>query len=111
LPPESTGSTRGTVYYRSNTCGHDGDTPPSIYVDEFWMGINFRNQLPKDYRPGKTWDGSDWKSHNRSGGWAGVWDGSSFKEMRTQNGPDDSGNPPEIRHDSAYKNMRKIGNS
>lgn len=46
LPPQSSGSARGTVYYRSNTCGHDSDVPPSTYVDEFWMGINFRNTLP-----------------------------------------------------------------
>lgn len=109
LPPESTGSSRGTVYYRSNICGHDGDVPPSIYVDEFWMGINFRNLLPKDYRPGKTWNGSDWKSHDRSSGWSGVWDNSSFKEMRTVDGGTGTGNPPTLKHNDGWKNQRRIG--
>lgn len=110
LPPESTGSTRGTVYYRSNACGHDGDVPPSIYVDEFWMGINFRNLLPKNYIPGKTWNGSDWLSHNRAtNGHAKQYNGSAWGgDMKTTDGGTGTGDPPTI-YNSGFKNMRKIG--
>lgn len=109
LPPEDPGSERGTLYYRSNACGHEGDAPPSQYIDEFWMGINFRNTLPKDYRPGDTWGGGTWLSHNRNGGWAGIWNGSNFAEMRTADGPTGTGNPPLIKHSDAWHNQRKIG--
>ena len=50
-----------------------------------------------------------WQSHNRNGGWAGVYNGSTFKEMRTVNGPDGTGDPPTIKHPSGWKNQRKIG--
>lgn len=112
LPPESVDSSRGTVYYRSNACGHDGDTPPSQYVDEFWLGVNFRNTLPKDYIPGKVWDGSQWLSHNRAtNGHVKIWNGSSWSgDLRTVDGGTGTNNPPLIRHGSDWKNMRKIGN-
>ena len=110
LPPGHATDTYGTVYYRSNTCGHDGDGP-GPYVDEFWMGINFRNTLPPDYRPGDTYDNNAWWSHNRSSGWAGVWDGGAFREMRTESGDGSvSGNPPYIYNGSNWVNQRKIGN-
>lgn len=53
LPPGQPAVNHGAIYYRSNVCGYDGTNPPSIYVDEYWLGINFRNTLPPDYRPGK----------------------------------------------------------
>lgn len=55
LPPGQSAATHGAIYYRSNICGHDNTNPPSIYVDEYWLGVNFRNTLPPDYRPGQTW--------------------------------------------------------
>lgn len=110
LPPGQETTTHGAVYYRSNICGHDGDAPPSIYVDEYWLGINFRNTLPPDYRPGDTYDNGTWYSHNRSSGWAGVYDGSSFREMRTVNGDGvTSGDPPYIYNGSDWVNERKVG--
>lgn len=110
LPPGQETVTHGTVYFRSNTCGHDGDGP-GPYVDEFWMGINFRNILPPDYRPGDTYDNNAWWSHNRASGWAGVWDGGAFREMRTESGDGVvSGNPPYIYNGSNWVNQRKIGN-
>lgn len=66
LAPGQSTNVHGTVYFRSNICGHNNAKPPSIYVDEFWLGVNFRNTLPPDYRPGKTWNGSVWLSHNRN---------------------------------------------
>lgn len=68
LAPGQSTNVHGTVYFRSNICGHNNAKPPSIYVDEFWLGVNFRNTLPPDYRPGKTWNGAEWISHNREAG-------------------------------------------
>lgn len=110
LPPESSESSRGTVYFRSNTCGHNSDIPPSEYIDEFWLGLNFRNQLPKEIIPGKVWDGSDWLSHNRAtDGHAKQYNGSSWgSDMKTSGDPTATGNPPEI-YNSGWKDMRRIG--
>lgn len=111
LPPETTGSERGTVYFRSNACGHNNDSPPSIYIDEFWMGIAFRNTLPKDYVPGMIYDGSsDWLSHNRSGGALKLHNGSAWgPNMRTENGGTGTGNPPLLRWPNEWRNMRRTG--
>lgn len=110
LAPGQTVTGRGTVYFRSNTCGHNNTKPPSSHVDEFWLGVNFRNTLPPDYRPGKTWNGSDWVSHNRAGGAASVRNGSdAWVEMRTYNGGVGTDNPPFIRTGSAWVNQRETG--
>lgn len=110
LPPGQETTTHGAIYYRSNICGYDTTPPPSIYVDEYWVGINFRNVLPPDYRPWATWDGSQWLSHNRSAGWSGVWDGSTFKEERTVGGDGSTtGESPYIRSSSNWVNSRKVG--
>lgn len=111
LPPGQETATYGSIYYRSNTCGHDEDGP-GTYVDEFWMGINFRNTLPRDYRPGKTWNGTAWMSHNRGSGAANIRNGSNaWTEMRTVDGDGlTSGNPPYIRNNNnAWANQRLIG--
>lgn len=63
-----------------------------------------------DYRPWSTWNGTDWLSHNRSGGWSGIWDGSTFKEERTEGGDGSTtGNSPYIRSSSDWVNARKTG--
>lgn len=102
---------QGTIYMRSNVTGHDKDSTPSIYVDEFGMGIQIKNTLPADYVPGKTYKASTgkWMSHDRSGGTAAIWDGSKFYQMRTINGAVGTDNPPKIKHADAWKNQRLIG--
>lgn len=102
---------RGSVYFRNNVVGHDADPVPSIYVDEMWLGTEFKNTLPKDYIPGKIWNANDWLSHNRvTNGHAKLYTGSSWgSDMRTVDGGVGSDNPPYIRHSSGKKNMRKIG--
>lgn len=102
---------RGSVYFRNNVYGHDSDPVPSIYVDEMWLGTEFKNPLPKDYIPGKIWDTSDWLSHNRvTNGHAKLYNGSAWgSDMKTTDGGVGSDNPPYIRHDTGKKNMRKIG--
>jgi hypothetical protein len=101
---------RGSIYFRSNTAGHDGDTPPSTYVDIMWMGTAFKNTLPIDYCPGATIDGDGvWQSHNRTGGKAHILTAlGSWKKMRTDNGLIDSDNPPSIYTNKWY-DQRKLG--
>ena len=48
--------------------GYEGRPLPNIGTDAMRMGVFFRNTLPPDYRPGKTWDGNIWQSHNREAG-------------------------------------------
>lgn len=81
--------------------------------DDIRFGVQFKNPLPADYRPGKILDNNDvWQSHNRNGGSANVQkDDGTWKEMRTQNGAVGDDNPPYIRHSDGYKNMRKIGDN
>ena len=100
---------RPSIYFRANVSGHDDDVIPSIYVDLMGLGVSIRNVQLADYRPGKTKTTNDWLSHNRSSGWAGVYDGTSFKEMRTLDGGIGTGNPPLIKHSDAWRNMRLIG--
>lgn len=100
---------RSTVWWRSTMVGHEGDHLPNIYTDILGIGIRFKNILPPDYRPGKIYNNGTWYSHNRSAGWSGIWNGSSFREMRTDNGGVGTDNPPYIRHPSGNKNQRQIG--
>lgn len=102
---------RNSVYLRNNTIGHDSDPVPSVYVDELWVGTEFRNPLPRDYIPGKTWDSTNWLSHNRDiNGHAKFYNGSAWSDdMRTIDGATGQGDPPTIRHSSAWYNMREIG--
>lgn len=100
---------RSTVWWRNTSVGHESDRIPNKYTDILGIGVHFKNILPKDYRPGKIWNGSAWMSHNRSTGWAGVWNGTTFKEMRTENGAVGTDNPPYIRNVSQQVNQRQIG--
>lgn len=110
LPAGQSSQDVSTVYYRSNFCGHDFDPLPSIYVDIYAMGVNFRNTLPPDYRPGKILDDNGvWQSHNRIGGADNVYTGSNWRTMRTQYGGSAQGDPPIIRHSADWYNERKIG--
>lgn len=106
---------RGSVYFRSNTDGHSSDVPPSIYVDMMWLGTEFKNILPKDYRPGTSLDTntSIWKSHNRTNGACHVLNGSTWQECRTVDGDSGGqGNPPLILHaanNSSWYNQKRLG--
>lgn len=94
--------------------GHEGDALPSINVDAMLMGVEVMNPLPeppKDYRPGMTWNGTAFMSHNRSnGGVCNYWNGSDWTEMRTQDYPDGKGNPPLMYRDGDWYNQALIGN-
>lgn len=76
--------------------------------------LRFMNTYPANYRPGKIYDSSSdtWQSHNRNGGWAGIYDGTSFREMQTVGGDGQTtGNAPYIAKDNDWVNQRKIGNN
>lgn len=104
LAPGNTANVRPSLYLHNQTVGMSS-------YDDIWLGVQFRNPLPPDYRPGQTYNNGTWYSHDRTGGWAGVWDGSTFKEMRTDNGPTGTTNPPYIMHNDGWHNQRKIGQS
>lgn len=108
---------RGSIYFRNNASGHGGDVPPSMYVDEMWVGTIFRNILPKDYRPGAALDTntSVWKSHNRTNGACHVLSNTgsmTWTECRTADGGIGQGNPPLILHAAdanSWYNQQKLG--
>lgn len=109
---------RGSVYFRGNTQGHDGDTPPSAYIDLMWLGTQFRNILPKDYRPGATLNtnNSIWRSHDRTNGACHILSNTSsmhWHECRTVGGDEgEKGNPPLILtapNANSWRNQKKLG--
>ena len=108
---------RGSVFFRSNLYGHDSDPTPSIYVDLMWLGTNFQNILPKDYRPGAALDTntSIWKSHNRTNGACHILSNTgnmTWTECRTTDGGTGQGNPPLILHAAdanSWYNQQKLG--
>lgn len=62
-----------------------------------------------DYRPGAIYNGSDWMSHNRSGGARDIYNGSSWQTLRTIDGGVGTGNPPSIYNGSSWVNQKRIG--
>lgn len=103
IPPQTTSSVVA-IHYKNYPVGY------SFAPDEFTLGLHIQNPNLPDYRPGKIYNGSDWKSHNRSAGFEKIYTtASSTKEMRTMDGGVGTGNPPLI-HNSAWLNQRKIGN-
>lgn len=100
-----------SIYMRTVTQGHESDPVPSQYVDEAAIGIEFRNDLPPDYRPGAilSTDGK-WLSHNRSGGESHILlPNGKWKEMRTLNGHSTNDNPPSIYRNGKWTDQLKIG--
>lgn len=68
-----------SLYYLNVMHGYEGRPLPNIGTDAMRMGVFFRNTLPPDYRPGKTWDGNIWQSHNRE---AGSYIGKNLFDMQ-----------------------------
>lgn len=102
VPPRSTAST-ASVHYFNKSVGYQ------YAADEFTVGLIVENPNYPDYRPGKIYSDSEWKSHNRSTGFEKIYTSSSTtREMRTQNGGTGTGNPPVI-YSAVWKNQRKIG--
>ena len=109
LTPSTGTGVQGTLYLRNNALNHDGDKTPSAYVDEFWVGINFRNNLPKDYRPGMHRVNGAWKSHDRTSGKCHHLVSGTWTEMRTTDGHIKGDNPPLKKVDGQWTNQLRLG--
>ena len=83
----------------------------SVGDDEFRVGMRIYNPNPPDYRPGQHRVSGSWQSHNRGAGKADKRQSGSWQTMRTQNGPNGTGNPPLIRRGGVWRNQSKIGNN
>lgn len=93
-------TSRGSIYFTNLVPGHESDPLPSRYVDEMWLGTNFLNPLPKDYRPGATLKADNeygpaeniiWVSNNDKNSGCHILsdvDNMTWKEMRTRAGRD-----------------------
>jgi len=116
LPPGEN-ATRTTLFLHNQTVGY-----PSY--DDIWVGVQFRNPLPADYRPGATLLSSEqygpvsdgvWMCHNRRNKAAHVLsdvDNMTWHECRTAGYPNGQGNPPLLLradNDSSWYNMAEIG--
>lgn len=94
---------RSSLYLHNQAVGY-----PSY--DDIWLGVQFRNILPASYVPKAVYTNNQWNSCNRDNGRFDIYTGSSWRGMETLDGPDGSGDPPEIYNGSAWKNQRLIGN-
>ena len=93
---------RSTLYCHNQTIGYSS-------YDDIWLGVQFRNTLPAEYRPGKIWDNNTWQSHNRTNGASSIRSNSAWTTMGTISGGVGTDNPPLMRHTDSWKNQRKIG--
>lgn len=101
---------RASIWWRNTTVGFESRPIPNQYTDILGVGIHFKNILPKDYVPGQTWNGTNWMSHNRTGGTANIYHNATWTQMRTYDGGVGTDNPPYIRHnDGTWRNQRLIG--
>lgn len=102
---------RGSVFFRSNVTGHDGDGVPSAYVDLMWLGTHFKNILPKETIPHAVLGGSGtWLSHNRDGGDLRLWGGSKWSEnLPNIDGGESYGDPPSVMKSDKWLNARTFG--
>lgn len=95
----------GTVYVGLGR--YWNDIGNSNIDDEFNGGLDVYNPNPPDYRPGSRMiNGVAW-SHNRGGGKCERWSNSAY-EMRTVDGHNASGNPPEIWLNGSATNQLKL---
>ena len=115
----TTGDTRTFSINKTFTIDvSNGDVPILAYVSSGWSPGPIYEWLDHevlvswfqlDYRPGATWGGSSWLSHNRADGAADVRTASAWQTMRTVDGGTGTGNPPLLRDTSSWKNQRKVG--
>lgn len=87
-----------------NTSGASSSTSYEWLDHEVWL-----SWFDLDYRPGAIINNDQWFSHNRANGASNVFNGTEWVEMRTVDGAVGTSNPPSMRHDSDWKNMRKVG--
>ena len=84
------------------------DIEDSDIDDEFRGGLVVYNPNPPDYRPGgRIISGVKW-SLNRDGGHCDRKVSGADVELRTENGHNASGNPPEVRLNGSATNQLKV---
>lgn len=101
LPPGQS-ATRSSLYVHNQTIGGSS-------YDDIWAGVQFRNPLPADYRPGQRKISGTWYSHNRTGGVCSRKVSGFWSELRTLNGGSGTGNPPSRRTSGTWYNQYKLG--
>jgi len=100
--PPGNDTQHSTLYLHNQTIGHES-------YDDIWVGVQFRNILPADYRPGAVYR-SGWKSTDRNTGACNQFYGGSWHTMRTINGGSGTNNPPSIYHsNNTFYNQRRVG--
>lgn len=98
----------GQNLQRSSLYLHNQSVGSSSY-DDLWIGIQFMNPLPRDYRPGQRKINGTWYSHNRPAGTCNRKVSGTWTEMRTLDGGTGTGNPPSRKTSGTWYNQRKIG--
>ena len=102
---------RNSLYLHNQTIGMQS-------YDDIWFGIQWRNPLPKDYRPGTALDTntSIWKSHNRNNGACHILSNvgnMTWHECRTVGGDEgEKGDPPLIltaANANSWRNQKLLG--
>lgn len=100
-----TGANKHTMFFFNKNPNYD------TQGDRLNLGVKFTNILPPDYRPGAIRDSNGiWQSHDRLAGTCHILtSGGTWREMRTIDGLAAAGDPPAIRYNSKWMNMRNIG--
>lgn len=102
LAPGNTTNIRSSLYFHNQTAGYQS-------YDDIWVGVQFRNPLPPDYRPGQRKISSTWESHNRSAGVCSRKVSGTWTELRTLDGGVGTSDPPSIKTSGTWYNQKKIG--
>lgn len=99
------------IHFKNRCSEKPASLDPAYPPDEFKVGLFITNPNPPTYIPGKILDnGGTWQSHNRSAGTAKILQpDSTWRVMTTDSGGQAYDNPPQIKDDSGFVNMRKIG--
>ena len=108
LPPGQD-ATRSSVWVRNTAVGFEDRPIPNEYTDILGIGVQFKNILPPDYRPGDVRYGGHWKSTNRDVGKCHIRQGGQWVEMRTIDGGSGTNDPPKRRSGGVWKNQYLIG--
>lgn len=101
-----TGNTIPVLYTASSNTGiYSTSTTEWIGIKEF--EYTFDIPPASEYRPGAVYDGTSFKSCNRTNGKCNIYNGTQFVEMSTVAGGND--NPPLIFNGTQFVNMGKSG--
>lgn len=100
-----------TLHFKNRCAEKPASMDENFPPDEFRIGLFVTNPNPPTYIPGKVLDnGNAWQSHNRAAGTAKILQSdNTWRVMTTDNGGQAYDNPPQIKDDSGFANMRKIG--